>query len=179
VGAAKWSRRARRQRGQSAINCSLRRSVDVWWTSSVRSVVQHANETGSYAASFAEPSGDLNRRPSPPSFPRQLVATHGNGFRVFLAFSGHAHCHPLPPVATARSHKRSILGSARGQEPVFARDASPLSGPAAWTMLRPDLFHVDLVQRLPDALERSVGIPRDALGVEDEDVAIALVVVDP
>ncbi len=46
-------------------------------------------------------------------------------------------------------------------------------------MLGPDRVHVDLVERLPHTLERSVGVPRDALGVEHEGVAIVLVVVNP
>ena len=39
---------------------------------------------------------------------RQLVATHGNGFRLFLPFRGVAVCYRLPLVATARLHKRSM-----------------------------------------------------------------------
>jgi hypothetical protein len=46
-------------------------------------------------------------------------------------------------------------------------------------MLCSHLLHVDLVQCLPHALERSVRVPRDTLGVEYKDVAIVLIVVEP
>ncbi len=39
---------------------------------------------------------------------RQLVATGRNGFGLLEPFSGLAHCHRLPLIATARLHKRSI-----------------------------------------------------------------------
>jgi hypothetical protein len=44
---------------------------------------------------FAEPLPDSNRRPL--LFLRQLMATHGNGFRLSEPFSTLPH---LPPVAT-------------------------------------------------------------------------------
>ena len=46
--------------------------MDVWWTSSVRSVVQRANETDPCAASSAEPSDGLE--PSTPSLPSRARA---------------------------------------------------------------------------------------------------------
>jgi hypothetical protein len=51
---------------------------------------------------------DSNRRLPPYlSFPRQRVATHGNGFGSSEPFRRRPICDWLPPVATARLHKRS------------------------------------------------------------------------
>jgi RNA polymerase sigma factor (sigma-70 family) len=72
---------------RSANDRSLRRSVDGWWTSRVRSVVQAANESGPYAAAFAKPSGGLE--PPTPSLPSVLACLGG--------FQGPSH---FPPVAT-------------------------------------------------------------------------------
>jgi hypothetical protein len=63
-----------------------------------------------FAGLLQSPLPDSNRRP-PPSMPsnRQAVATHGNGFGLFLRFLRRAICDRLRPVATTGLHKGSSL----------------------------------------------------------------------
>jgi hypothetical protein len=52
------------------------------------------------------------------AFRRQRGATHGNGFACFSRSHGRPFCHRLPPVATARLHKRS---NPRGADASYER----------------------------------------------------------
>ena len=60
----------------------------------------------------------------------QLLATGGNGFRLFQPFFGFPICHRLPPVATAGLHEGSILRCLSWLR------AQPLHGDAAFTCER-------------------------------------------
>jgi hypothetical protein len=61
---------------------------------------------------------------------RQAVATHGNGFGLISRFRGVPICDRLPPVATTRLHKGSIVCSLLRQRTPFVSKRYSL----AWTL---------------------------------------------
>jgi hypothetical protein len=81
--------------------------VDAAWTSEPAAAARVTTKASAKQEKTRSPLTDSNRRPLF-TILTQPVATHGNGFRLISRFRGHRICHRLPPVATARLHKRSI-----------------------------------------------------------------------